>query len=799
MAKRKVRRVAAGGVTDPRAERLRDLIAAAALALLVLLFWWRVVLLRGFLFHDDMSRQNLPWAAACIRALRHGSLPLWAPDMWCGFPLFAEGQVGGLYPANVLLFLLLPYDIAVHYGLILHYILAAVFAFWLAREIGFARPAALLAGGVFTLSGMLVVHAIHVNMVRTLAWLPLLLVIVVRAGRSGQPLRSIPALGIVFAMQVFAGFPPSLFLSAATVVLVAAALPAPNAAWSPRFALRMLAFCAAGGALGAALAAVQMWPTLELASLSARAEQGNPFEFLTWGQMPLQFMPTLILPRLMGSLENRTFIGMPWQFHEWCAYVGILPLVLAAAGCGSLARGWRRALAVLIIVGLTLAVAKWPYHIIAHLPGANLFRLPTRWLLLFDVAVIIAAAAGLGALFRGEKKALRRTAMWCAVAGALLAALGLAAVAAKNAGLQWEIGGYAEARTRDLLEYFREPEPWLLSSLLLVSGGLSSLAARGRLRPQVAAAAVGALCILDLWRFGYDYNPLVAPRELRAQPPVVAALRRDGVRGRAFQPALIHPLISAGFRTRSWESVRERIALLMPNHNMQWGTPNVAGYSPMETQQHLAMRNAFTYCRAKNSDRIFAISSTAYIIERAPGRAAGTSATWPAVRISHLPDPLPRAHMAGAAVPAGGVYGAMGRALSPSFDPRTTVVLEGMPDLPLAAPGKLPGAFARIMRETSTRVEVECWAPRPAMLVLADMFYPGWAATVDGRPASIHRANGVFRAVAVERGKHRVIFSFRPASLRGGAVLSLVSLAALLVIVARTLRTRSPVDAASPT
>jgi hypothetical protein len=153
--------------------------------------------------------------------------------MWCGFPLFAEGQVGGLYPANVLLFLLLPYDIAVHYGLILHYILAAVFAFWLAREIGFARPAALLAGAVFTLSGMLVVHAIHVNMVRTLAWLPLLLVIVVRAGRSGQPLRSVPALGIVFAMQVFAGFPPSLFLSAAIVVLVAAALPAPNAAWSP--------------------------------------------------------------------------------------------------------------------------------------------------------------------------------------------------------------------------------------------------------------------------------------------------------------------------------------------------------------------------------------------------------------------------------------------------------------------------------------------------------------------------------------------------------------------------------------
>jgi len=790
VAKRKAGRVAPGTSPDRRAERKRDLIAAAALAILVLLFWWRVVLLRGFLFHDDMSRQNLPWAAVYGRALSHGHLPLWAPDMWCGFPLFAEGQVGALYPPNVLLSLILPYDTAVHYGLILHYILAAVFAFWLAREMGFTRPAALLAGGVLALSGMMVVHAIHVNMIRTLAWLPLLLVIVVRAVQRGQPLRSVPALAIVFAMQVLAGFPPVLFLSAATVVLVAAALPAPNAAWSPIFALRMVGFCVAGGALGAALAAVQLWPTLELASLSARAEQRSPFEFLTWGQMPLQFMPTLILPHLMGSVENRTFIGMPWQFHEWCAYVGILPLVLAAAGWRSLAGGWRRAVAVLVIVGLTLAVAKWPYHIIAHLPGANLFRLPTRWLLLFDVGVIIAAGAGLGALFRGEKKALRRTAAWCALAGAILAALGLAGLAAKNAGLQWEIGGYAGARTRDLLQYFREPEPWLLASLLLVSGGLSWLAARGRLRPHVAAAAVAALCILDLCRFGYDFNPLVPPDRLRRRPPAAGALRRDGMKGRAFQPDLINPLISAGFRTRSWDSIRERIALLMPNHNMLWRTPNVAGYSPMETQQHVAMRNAFTYCWARKSNRIFAISSTAYIIESAPGRAVGTSAAWPAVRITRVPDFLPRAYLAGAALRANGVYQAVGRALSPSFDPRTMVVLEGAPDVPLASPGKLPGAFARIARETDTRVEIECRAPRAAMLVLADMFYPGWTAAVDGRPAPIYRANGVFRAVAVEQGAHRVIFSFRPASLRGGAVVSLVGIAALLVIAALTLRPR---------
>ena len=51
------------------------------------------------------------------------------------------------------------------------------------------------------------------------------------------------------------------------------------------------------------------------------------------------------------------------------------------------------------------------------------------------------------------------------------------------------------------------------------------------------------------------------------------------------------------------------------------------------------------------------------------------------------------------------------------------------------------------------------------MLVLHDLYYPGWEVTVDGEPQPILRTNLLFRGVEVPQGKHRVEFAFRPLSL----------------------------------
>lgn len=72
---------------------------------------------------------------------------------------------------------------------------------------------------------------------------------------------------------------------------------------------------------------------------------------------------------------------------------------------------------------------------------------------------------------------------------------------------------------------------------------------------------------------------------------------------------------------------------------------------------------------------------------------------------------------------------------------------------------------ARIRAWRPGRVEVDIHAPSAGVLVLHDTYYPGWVATVDGMPASILRADTLFRGVEVPPGYHRVAFEFQPLRL----------------------------------
>jgi uncharacterized membrane protein YfhO len=67
-------------------------------------------------------------------------------------------------------------------------------------------------------------------------------------------------------------------------------------------------------------------------------------------------------------------------------------------------------------------------------------------------------------------------------------------------------------------------------------------------------------------------------------------------------------------------------------------------------------------------------------------------------------------------------------------------------------------------------------------VVLADTYYPGWRAAVDGVPAPIYAANGTFRAVFVEDGSHRVEFDYEPRGVRVGAAVTFASLALVLAL-----------------
>jgi uncharacterized membrane protein YfhO len=69
-----------------------------------------------------------------------------------------------------------------------------------------------------------------------------------------------------------------------------------------------------------------------------------------------------------------------------------------------------------------------------------------------------------------------------------------------------------------------------------------------------------------------------------------------------------------------------------------------------------------------------------------------------------------------------------------------------------------------------------------------EQFYPGWHATVDGRPAAIERWNGAFQAISVHAGAHNIVFEYHERHLLLGAAISLAGMAGLLAVIVSSRR-----------
>lgn len=159
--------------------------------------------------------------------------------------------------------------------------------------------------------------------------------------------------------------------------------------------------------------------------------------------------------------------------------------------------------------------------------------------------------------------------------------------------------------------------------------------------------------------------------------------------------------------------------------------------------------------------------------------------------VVHRP-PVPRARLVHRVILAQDDDAAFAATVDSDRDARATVVLEAARSpLELAEPPVSAEESVEIVRDLPERVEVEAMVAAPALLVLTDTFYPGWEVAVDGVPAPLLRADYAFRAVALEPGRHRVVFRFAPRSLRIGA---LVSALALLVTAALLVTPRRPAD-----
>ncbi len=718
----------------------------------------------SFLPHD-LLYSYYPKLDLVSQRLAAGELPLWNPEGCAGVPLLAGIQYAVLYPPTWIA-AFVPADRAIGLLVLFHLLLAGLgaallFVRWRAPPI-----LAGALGGVFVFTCGLG-QTFWPPQVATIAWLPWVLLCVEGVmGGGTSAWRWWSALAAVTGLQLLSGFPQHVVYTLHLAVPLALLRTFQRARGGPaerRTALGALAGVALAMLLGVGIAGAQLIPTAELVSESERQESLSPRES--------QYLQS---ESRLGTLLANAVDPAPrvtaFEIGKGAGYLGTFTLVLAAV---AVAQARRRALTwLLLVLAATsfwlsdgwLAPTPWLFEAYASLPLIGSFRSPERLLLVAEFSLVALAALGAAAL---GTAALGDTARRERVIGSLAATF--AAISIAVAGSPRAAGLAAAALALVLAAQWlpagnRTRGAWQATAALLLLADV--------------ALATGAFGSLRHFPRGWTEVFHVSGHVVMSRAEIDAQRQRVGHGRVALQAPhrLIRPIAGTG-------PIRglQRLACY------ETPVPN-----PWDALTRLLAGGDFVVMANVDPDRFPALLDAAGVLEvtrvladpgrravrdRGPGRlyARGRNPVPgppPGTVVSRVtnPDALPRAYLVGE-YEVEADKAAFARTAFGDFDLRTQVLVDRTPAFSGAE--RIAGLHpATIVRYEPERVEIATDAPAEGLLVLSDTHYPGWRATVDGKPVPILRTNGLFRAVVVPGGDHRVVFEFAPSSLRTGAWIS---------------------------
>jgi hypothetical protein len=534
--------------------------------------------------------------------------------------------------------------------------------------------------------------------------------------------------------------------AAVTAMLAVGAVYGVAVATHPARRLRQLVAGLAALALGALVSMVMVVPFLELAAnaqsyLYTRA--ADPWT-MGWKHMAVFTVSHMLTP--LGMAESPDFN----------AHAGLVAAALAPLG---LAHPATRRVALTLIA---TCVACWlvlpPFTALPMARYApNSFYTPP----LFALGLALLGGAGLDALRQGLRAGAAR---------ALAGGLGLT-----GAAVAW----YQAHATTRLLGDLGASAAWLVGVAVLVGLAAWRPGLRRGLGLVLAGLAAGHLG----WGARATYHPSPA-FDYAPSTPILSYLRTPGHEGRvAGGTTALLPDATSVHRLASAEQVAPfvvgRYATFMATLN---GTTRRPALTYVVAQPGLAaplLDVAGVRWLASATDA----RGGAWLrrLEADPGRFRPVVRQPQAVLFENA-RVLPRARVVYAAVTVPPPEAAAALARQPvRWRERVLLEATGAPPSPQAA---RPPDTARIVADRDTEVVVEATARQPGWLVLADTWYPGWRAEVDGHEAPILPAYVAFRAVALPAGAHRVVFRYEPRSFRLGLALSALGLALALLMLA---------------
>lgn len=713
-----------------------DFLPISLLILLPCLLLWRVAFLGDVLLPADLLNEfapwrNLsttthlpwvplqwdgiaefyPWRAFAATTLRHGFLPLWNPHQFCGTPFVANSQSAVFYPLN-LVFAVIPVARAFGISALLHLVLTGVFmyGFLRSRAIGFGRSAATLGGIVWQMSAWQVAWLALPTFLCVSAWLPLALWLTDRLASRQSAVRTV-ALGLCLGMVLLGGHVQIAFYCVMLAIGYGIFRAAQQARLDHRSALRFigLGFCALVLCIGLALP--QLLPTVELSHMSHRAG-GAP----TWSgytgyislALPAANLITLFLPKFFGSSEQGNYWGIganggAGAYMEDACYIGILALLLAVI---CLALSWRassntRFFATAALAAMLLALGT-PLDAILFfgVPGFAQSGSPGRILVLWTFCGAFLAAGGVHAMKQYAAKADKP----------ILHSLGVFAALSIATAVETAIWIRENAPAGTLASNLNsEPDIWRLPVGILVGAAAAYLLwRRGTLSIRGIGMALAALAAIDLLAVNLGFNHTTAIAAVYPVTPAIAFLQKNSI-GQRIMPI-----------NRHWSITDAPRAVLPPNAATVYGLLDTQGYDSLFTRQYLDWADQLDGQSAappENGNMVFTYNAGSRLAEE-----AGTKYV---VTLGPLANAKP--------------------SMSLKFHAGETYIYQDFAALPRVRTTGM-GRITSIDEPAPTRIRINA-DPATTSVVIADQWYPGWRAWVDGHASPIARSPSIFRTV----------------------------------------------------
>ncbi len=726
------------------------------LTVLVGVFFSPFLLGKAFLW-EDFVYQWYPFRQFAASALARGEIPLWNPYSLNGMPFLAEIQTEVFYLPMTLLTLFVRDGRLDVFWLqlvnILHYWLAGVGMFVLARSYNLRRIPSLFAGIVYAFSGFMVVHGIHQVILVVVAWFPLILWLF-RKSFASTGWSWVCVAGLALGHSFFGGSPQmSLFLYLFLLCYVLFELVSIGGirGLTQRPALIVAAKAAAIVGISAGIAMVQFFPTHELSALSARAQ--ITYEKAAEGSLAWTQLATLLVPKFFGVSDAHGYQywgpGTYWYYWETCIYTGIFPVLLAVFALWVL-RGNRHVVFFGAFAFVALLYALGGNFILHRLffegvPGFASFRNPAR------MGVFIAFSGALLSAFLlhhfAEHQAARdaahyRRIFFVIAAGAILILLLLLA-----GFLPAVAGAPAQVQARA----FAHQEVLISAFLLLLSGGVLWLFITRAWKPHWLGLLACLLVFLDLYRFGADHNTSPdnpADHFRRAESIVRFIKQQDGI-----------------FRVNT----RNSDGMVMDrNQGLVDGIFTSEGYTPLVLQR--------VYPPAATEDQVRDLLNIRFFTETDRDRRTLT--------LRERPGFLQRAFLVFRTHTVHSEEELSAFLRSSQFDPRTVAVLEEEPHVTLRDGADSSRWRADITDYHQNAITLHVETEQPGMLVVSEAWFPGWNAYLNGTQTPVYRTDFSLRGVFVPAGTTTVELRYEPASFALGATMTLATLGICLCVLA---------------